>query len=293
MHPLLHRIWWRISRVLVYALVGPSGSGKSHRARLVASRYNIPLIVDDGLLIEDEKIIAGKSAKKEENYLKAIKTALFEEQDHRNQVVQALEKISFKKILLLGTSLKMVRRMAYRLDLPKIYKVITIEEIATPEEIESAMINRREGRHVIPAPIREVSRHHGPHFLEPVQVMIEGRMIRFFPPKTFHKTVVLPGFHKSGPDRDLEGLKELIRSWLRDFDPEMALSRLEIRKERQSLKIGLYFTGNDGLEWTEKAGKLRDFLQDHLAHYSGWKAGRSEVRIFGGSPDRKGREDQE
>lgn len=293
MHPLLHRIWWRLSRVLVYALVGPSGSGKSHRARLVASKYNISLIVDDGLLISEDRILAGKSAKKEDNYLKAIKTAVFEDPDHRTEVLEALERCRFKKILLLGTSLKMVRRMAYRLDLPKIYKIVNIEDIASPLEIATAKQSRSEGRHVIPAPIREVSRHHGPSFLEPVQVMIEGQFNRLRPRQIFDKTVVLPGFHKSGPDRDLEGLKEIIRTWLTDFDPQLALSRLEVKKDRRTLKIGLYFARTDGLEWEVKGKKLQAFLQDHLAHYSGWESGRSEVRVFDHEPSPMGSEETE
>ena len=40
--------------VKVYALVGRSGTGKSFRAQLVADKYHIPLIVDDGLLIKND-----------------------------------------------------------------------------------------------------------------------------------------------------------------------------------------------------------------------------------------------
>ena len=47
--------------VKVYALVGRSGTGKSFRAQLVADKYHIPLIVDDGLLIKDDKILAGRA----------------------------------------------------------------------------------------------------------------------------------------------------------------------------------------------------------------------------------------
>lgn len=46
------------------ALVGPSGTGKSHRALIVAHEYDVDTIIDDGLLIKDSKIIAGYSAKK-------------------------------------------------------------------------------------------------------------------------------------------------------------------------------------------------------------------------------------
>ena len=48
--------------IQVYALVGESGTGKSFRAKLVAQKYRIDLIIDDGLVIKDDKIIAGYSA---------------------------------------------------------------------------------------------------------------------------------------------------------------------------------------------------------------------------------------
>ena len=40
----------------VYALVGESGTGKSFRAKLLAESYGIDAIIDDGLLIQNDKI---------------------------------------------------------------------------------------------------------------------------------------------------------------------------------------------------------------------------------------------
>ena len=53
----------------VFAFYGPSGTGKSFRAKLVAQRYGIKTIIDDGLLIHADEILAGKSAKLESHYL--------------------------------------------------------------------------------------------------------------------------------------------------------------------------------------------------------------------------------
>jgi SpoVK/Ycf46/Vps4 family AAA+-type ATPase len=51
-------------KMKVYAFVGPSGTGKSYRAQMVASEKGINFIIDDGLLIKDNQVIAGVSAKK-------------------------------------------------------------------------------------------------------------------------------------------------------------------------------------------------------------------------------------
>lgn len=41
----------------VFAFVGPSGTGKSHRAHKVAKKYQIEYIIDDGILIKNNKIV--------------------------------------------------------------------------------------------------------------------------------------------------------------------------------------------------------------------------------------------
>ena len=63
----------------VVAFVGPSGTGKSHRAIGVAHNNNCDAIIDDGLLIKGTKILAGTSAKNETNRIQAVKRAIFTE----------------------------------------------------------------------------------------------------------------------------------------------------------------------------------------------------------------------
>ena len=57
-----------VKGITVYALVGGSGTGKSYRAKLIAQKHGLEAIIDDGLLIRDDKILAGHSAKKEKTY---------------------------------------------------------------------------------------------------------------------------------------------------------------------------------------------------------------------------------
>ena len=68
--------YWLIKGIAVYALVGESGTGKSFRAKLLTQKYGIELLIDDGLLIRDDKILAGHSAKKEKTFLGAVKIAV-------------------------------------------------------------------------------------------------------------------------------------------------------------------------------------------------------------------------
>ena len=61
------------NKTRVYAFVGPSGTGKSYRAQLVANENNIHYIIDDGLLIHDNDIVAGNSAKKAPTKIETVK----------------------------------------------------------------------------------------------------------------------------------------------------------------------------------------------------------------------------
>ena len=146
---VLRKLISRLFPVKVYALVGRSGTGKSFRAPALAAKYRIPLIIDDGLLIRGDKIVAGRSAKQENNFLTAVKCAVFQNSDHREEVIRALDREDFHKILIIGTSENMTSKIAAVLNLPEPKKIIHIEDIATKEEIETAMkIRFVEGKHV-------------------------------------------------------------------------------------------------------------------------------------------------
>lgn len=156
------------------ALVGPSGTGKSHRALIVAHEYDVDTIIDDGLLIMDSKIIAGHSAKKEPSKIKAVKRAIFMEPDHANEVKEAIARILPERILLLGTSTNMVEKIVDVLGLPAISKIIRIEDIATKGEIAKARESRlKEGKHIIPVPTIELKPHFSGYLIDSLDVFLK------------------------------------------------------------------------------------------------------------------------
>jgi hypothetical protein len=167
---------FRLQKRKVYALVGESGTGKSFHAKLVAQKYRISLIIDDGLLIKDNRIIAGRSAKEEKSYMGAVRAALFGSEKERQEVAARLTVENFRKILILGTSDKMVCKIAGQLGLPKPGKFIRIEDIASRDEIETAIRTRRiEGKHVIPVPQTEVKRSYADIFFDAIRVRKKKR----------------------------------------------------------------------------------------------------------------------
>lgn len=154
----------------VIALVGTAGSGKSHRAGIVAHDHDCELIIDDGLLIKDGKIVAGSSAKREGSKMAAVRRAIFLEQPHRGEVRDALWSLKPHRVLVLGTSDDMIVRICDALDLPHPETTVRIEEIASPAQIRLARRKRRqEGKHVIPAPTFEVKKTFSGYMVDPLR----------------------------------------------------------------------------------------------------------------------------
>ncbi len=185
------------SKIKVYAFVGPSGTGKSYRAGLVASEHEINYIIDDGLFIKDNEIIAGNSAKKAPTKIETVKHALFFEDYEKEDVLKAINKYKPDKILILGTSDNMVIKIAQNLGLPEISKFIYISEIATEEEMATARrIRQTEGKHVIPVPTFELKKDFSGYLLDPLQIFkSKGKGEK---PYISEKSIIRPTFSYLG-----------------------------------------------------------------------------------------------
>lgn len=160
-----------INKIKVYAFVGPSGTGKSYRAQMVASERGISFIIDDGLLIKENEVIAGESAKKAATKVATVKHALFYEESEREPIIKAFKKYKPESILILGTSDGMVQKIAANLGLPEISETIYITDVATEEEMKTARrIRVTEGKHVIPVPTFEIKKDFSGYLLDPLQI---------------------------------------------------------------------------------------------------------------------------
>ncbi len=163
----------------VIALVGPSGTGKSHRATVVAHQIDAEAIIDDGLLIQGNRILAGFSAKRQPTRIGAIRAALLMDKKHADEIKKALADTGAKRILILGTSLEMVKRIANRLDLPTPSKLINIEDVASEKEIRKARFLRSYySKHVIPAPTLEVKRSFPGTLVDPLRVFLRKKDVQ-------------------------------------------------------------------------------------------------------------------
>lgn len=182
----------------VYSFTGKSGTGKSYQAIRVAKEKGIPALIDDGLLIYRNKIVAGNSAKKCESKAKAMRTALFNYEDQRSDVQKKIKSLKLKKLLVLGTSDRMVDIITDTLELPRAMERLYIEDFTSVGEREIAAERRNNhGEHVIPAPMGDLKRDFAGYFMNPQRLLKNWTLANDETDK-YEKTVVMPQYAYSG-----------------------------------------------------------------------------------------------
>ena len=281
-----------------FALVGASGTGKSFRALLLAETHNISFLIDDGILIEGGRIVAGRSAKNEDIYIKAIKTALFDDLKHRAEVCEAIKTEKVRRVLLVGTSAKMVRLIAERLKLSYIADndIVYIDEISSPEEIERARKNRHAGHHIIPVPAIEVSREYGSLIRGGFQVFLSDlsmgvkhylkAKVHHKRDKVFEKTVVKPQFMKTALEDNIEkpghiqvsesALRQMLIHCIDEYNQEIQVMRIRLRISRKSYKVKIFIRMplhkldiQEGKTLNSFLYQLQNYMVNSLQRYAG------------------------
>lgn len=102
----------------IYGLYGKSGTGKSHKAQVLACSLGVHAIIDDGILILNQTHVAGVSAKCEKFLYSATKRAIFYWDGPRNDVKNFIIDAKIADLIILGTSQKMILQILNRLELP-------------------------------------------------------------------------------------------------------------------------------------------------------------------------------
>ena len=260
----------------VVAFYGPPGTGKSDRALVIAYENNCSCIIDDGILIYHSRIVAGKSAKREASRLKAVRRAIFWDEEQRVEVRDALKKINPKRVLILGTSDRMVVTITKALELPMPVKYIRIEDVAGPEEMMKASEARhKEGKHVIPVPTMELKPYFKGYLVDPLKFF---RTRKKEAPKRFseenERSVVRPVFSYYGKlsfsDRVIDSL---VRFAVRDMK-KIKVTHVSSEKstsQMNGLILDLAVSVRSGTpqEIKKTIHTMRDKVQREIEHTTG------------------------
>ena len=230
--------------------VGPSGTGKSHHALVVAYDRKIEAIIDDGLLIYRNRIVAGHSAKDDSNRMKAVRTAIFSEKADAQVMRRALARIETEKLLVLGTSKHMIERICDALNLPFPEEYIRIEEVSTPEDMAIAKEQRtKEGRHIIPVPTMELKTEFEHSVVRPV-FSYYGKLI-------FSDKVLLT----------------LVRHTVKEETGIVKLNKLRIRKHKEEetngLSVDMALTVRYGENLKSLTSRLQKAVEKEISYTTG------------------------
>ena len=224
-----------LSTIEVYAFVGPAGTGKSQRASQVARQHGIDLIVDDGLVVSRGRIMAGRSAKSEGNMVRAIRRALFEYPAHRAEVLGFLEGRAPCRLMLLATSEGMMRKIVAKLGLSDPVKIIGITDVATQEEIDNALRERREKKqHVVPVARTQIQRNFAGKLVSQLKDLFKSR------DRDDGRTIVKPPFSFDGHVTiGREAILEMCRRLVVIGDHVRKVHEIELETDDDSLEVNL------------------------------------------------------
>ena len=228
------------SKIKTYAFVGPSGTGKCYRAQMVASERGINYIIDDGLLIKENEVIAGVSAKKAATKIETVKKALFNNPEESEEIKKAFRKYRPESILILGTSDNMIKKIRENLGLPELTETIYITDVATEEEMQEAKrIRQTQGKHVIPVPTFEIKKDFSGFILDPLQIFkSKGKDAK---PYISEKSIIRPTFSYLGNFKISDTVfRQIIEYLATRIESIYKVSRVRIDKIGDNEGISIY-----------------------------------------------------
>lgn len=271
----------------VTALIGRSGTGKSFRAQLIATRHGMDLIIDDGLLIRNQKILGGRSAKVANNALAAVKTAVFHDPRAAQGARRRIAAMRPRRVLVLGTSARMVQLITRRLALPAPHKYLHIEEIASRAEIDAARAAREsEGKHIIPVPPVEVRRDYAHMAIDAIRIFWQRGVLRN-KGMVFEKTEVI-GESRGAVSVSEAALTQMVAHCLHEHDPSLRLARVIVSKSTGAWALEVIVDVPSGAAAGPGLHDLRELIMSSLQRYAGLVLSQVDVTVGSLLPDADG-----
>ena len=274
------------------ALVGPSGSGKSHRALAFANDIKADLIIDDGLIIREGRIIDGISAKNQATKVGAIKTALFTATQHQDRAATTIAVLQPERILILGTSLGMIERISQRLALPKPARIVNIEDLASSEEITTAKYFRNQlGKHVVPAPSVEVEQNFPNALIEKLQVILHGQSTA--KRRVFEQSVIRPTFSYLGKIMISDkALNDIIKWVLIKFPGVKAPGKTQVYSEQGNTILFIQYTAEYGQILPVLSRSIQAKVKEVVESHTGFNVLAIDVLVTGVARKEQSRTDK-
>jgi hypothetical protein len=203
----------------------------------------------------------------------AVKAALFDDKERRLEIVRKLKEEKFSKILLLGTSEKMVNKISARLELPPPVRIIHIEDIASQEEIERAIRTRKiEGKHVIPVPSIEIKRNYPQIFYDAIRIFKRRRLPETLgsTPRVHEKSVVRPEYSKRGKVIISEAaLSQMVIHCVDEYNEKIFIKKISVKDDAAGYRLVITIDVPFGIQLGGNIHKLQQYIIDNIERYTG------------------------
>ena len=203
----------------------------------------------------------------------AVKVALFDEKAHRDEVARKLQGEKTKKILILGTSEKMVTKIASRLQLPLPSRIIKIEDISSQDEIERAIRTRRiEGKHVIPVPSIEVKRSYPNIFYNTINIFRrkKGPVGIGVTPSVHEKSVVRPEYSRKGKVVISEtALSQMVIHCIDEHHQDIRIKKIIVRDSTLGYSLAITIDVPYNVQLGGNIHELQQYIIDNIERFTG------------------------
>ena len=259
----------------VTAFYGPAGTGKSMRAQMIARKKKIDILIDDGLVICKGRIIAGKSAKTEPNMVRAIRRAMFQFEDHREEARKALTGYKSARVMVLSTSRGMSDDICTALGLPLPLEYIRIEDVADDDEIARALYERKHNkRHVIPVAQAQIQKNYTGRLVGRLKNLFSGR-------DEAEKTIVRPPFSYYGTLKiEPEAVEQITAHVVKSLPQVTEAKDIKVKDDRGKLAISAQIAAKAGeLNFRQLIKSLSVRIRIAVEQLTGMEISRIDITI--------------
>lgn len=245
----------------------------------LCKKFNIEAIIDDGLFIYKNEVVAGTSAKRAKTVIGAVKTALFVYPEWREKVTDKIKEINPKSIIILGTSDRMIDIIIERLELHPPDERMYIADFTTESERNTAKKQRKQqGEHVIPAPTFQLKRDFAGYFLNPLKLlrsfsMMEASSIQ-------ERTVVRPTFSYAGQYVISERvLRDIIRCTAGEYSKYLIVNASYDNANTSNLEIVVEITARYCDEMMDVIKNFQEKVKDMIENMTAFQITSLDVEI--------------
>jgi uncharacterized alkaline shock family protein YloU len=167
----------------------------------------------------------------------------------------------------------MVNKIAARLQLPPITRIIKIQDIASQAEIERAIRTRKiEGKHVIPVPSIEIKRNYPTIFYDAIKIFKRKKGVPALGhgPSVHEKSVVRPEYSKRGKVVISQAaLSQMVIHCVDEYDQNVRIKKMVVKDDAEGYRLVITIDVPYGTQLGGNIHELQRYIIDNIERFTG------------------------